>query len=317
MKRGIDISRFQEADFNLKDLEIDFAILRIGGRDGGDLTDLFLDSQFNNYYDQTRSCGIPTGAYYLGNAFSVEMALEEANHCLKLLEGHRFEYPIYYDVEDNMLKRNNKSDLTEIVNAFCETVEKAGYYVGVYASRDPFNYSMFDDKLKRYTHWVAFYSDKKPVLNSGASVDMWQDSSKTIIQDRRVDTDICYVDFPEAIRKLGLNGYDFLKTNEDIAKEVIEGKWGNNPERAKKLKEAGYDYKTIQNIVDAMMNKEIKVGDTICFNHIHRTSLDPVKYSPVHHSGMVTEIAKGRANPYLVNYSMGWVSDDDITEVKR
>lgn len=316
MKQGIDLSRFQGADFNLRDLEIDFAILRIGGRDGGDLTDLFLDSQFNNYYAQTRACDIPTGAYYLGNAFNVEMALEEANHCLKLLEGHKFEYPIYYDVEDNMLKRNNKSDLTEIVNTFCETVEKAGYYVGVYASRDPFNYSMFDDKLKRYTHWVACYSDRKPVLNSGASVDMWQYSSKTIIQGRCVDTDICYVDFPSTIKENGLNGYG-KKTNEQIADEVMAGLWGNNPERAERLKAAGYDYDAIQDIVDAKCKVPIKVGDVIRFTHIHRSSIDPVKFNPIYHEGTVTEIAKGRPNPYLVNYTMGWVSDDDITEVKR
>lgn len=35
------------------------------------------------------------------------------------------------------------------------------------------------------------------------------------------------------------------KSNEEIAKEVIKGKWGNNPERKKKLIAAGYDYNAI------------------------------------------------------------------------
>lgn len=43
------------------------------------------------------------------------------------------------------------------------------------------------------------------------------------------------------------------KTNEEIAKEVIDGKWGNNPERKKKLTEAGYDYSAIQKIVNSML----------------------------------------------------------------
>ena len=64
---GIDISRFQESDFRLSDKDIDFAILRIGGRDGN-LVELFKDAQFDNYYAQTREIGLPTGAYYLGNA---------------------------------------------------------------------------------------------------------------------------------------------------------------------------------------------------------------------------------------------------------
>lgn len=46
-----------------------------------------------------------------------------------------------------------------------------------------------------------------------------------------------------------------LKTNEEIAIEVIQGKWGNNPLRKKKLIEAGYDYTSIQKIVNNMMKK--------------------------------------------------------------
>lgn len=43
------------------------------------------------------------------------------------------------------------------------------------------------------------------------------------------------------------------KTNNDIAREVIQGKWGNNPERKERLTKAGYDYKTIQAIVNKML----------------------------------------------------------------
>lgn len=40
------------------------------------------------------------------------------------------------------------------------------------------------------------------------------------------------------------------KSNDDIATEVIAGKWGNGAVRKKKLTEAGYDYTAIQNIVN-------------------------------------------------------------------
>lgn len=40
------------------------------------------------------------------------------------------------------------------------------------------------------------------------------------------------------------------KSNEDIANEVIQGKWGNNPERKQRLIDAGYDYNAIQEIVN-------------------------------------------------------------------
>ena len=43
------------------------------------------------------------------------------------------------------------------------------------------------------------------------------------------------------------------KSNEDIAKEVIAGKWGNGRERKEKLVAAGYDYNKIQAIVNKLV----------------------------------------------------------------
>lgn len=45
------------------------------------------------------------------------------------------------------------------------------------------------------------------------------------------------------------------KTNEEIAKEVIAGKWGNGLERKERLTAAGYDYKKIQAIVNKLMKR--------------------------------------------------------------
>lgn len=43
------------------------------------------------------------------------------------------------------------------------------------------------------------------------------------------------------------------KTNKEIAKEVIIGKWGNGEERKRKITEAGYNYNTIQKLVNEML----------------------------------------------------------------
>ena len=42
------------------------------------------------------------------------------------------------------------------------------------------------------------------------------------------------------------------KSNEEIAKEVIAGKWGNGAARKKKLTDAGYNYSVIQALVNKM-----------------------------------------------------------------
>lgn len=46
------------------------------------------------------------------------------------------------------------------------------------------------------------------------------------------------------------------KTVSELAKEVISGKWGNWPDREKRLTEAGYDYKEVQDEVDKRMGKK-------------------------------------------------------------
>ena len=51
--------------------------------------------------------------------------------------------------------------------------------------------------------------------------------------------------------------YEDKKTNEEIAKEVIAGKWGNGNSRKKALEKAGYDYKEIQKIING--NKKEKI----------------------------------------------------------
>lgn len=43
-----------------------------------------------------------------------------------------------------------------------------------------------------------------------------------------------------------------MKSNQEIAKEIFQGKWGENLERKRKLIEAGYDYDKVMSIVNAI-----------------------------------------------------------------
>ena len=46
------------------------------------------------------------------------------------------------------------------------------------------------------------------------------------------------------------------KTVEQIAREVIKGKWGNGGERKKRLEEAGYSYSEVQSKVNQILSKK-------------------------------------------------------------
>lgn len=57
-------------------------------------------------------------------------------------------------------------------------------------------------------------------------------------------------------RELFMKGYREIPTDiayEQVAKEVIEGKWGNGKVRKDKLTKAGYDYNAVQTLVNKMI----------------------------------------------------------------
>lgn len=65
---------------------------------------------------------------------------------------------------------------------------------------------------------------------------------------------------PERKQKLTAAGYDYKKVQtrvneiiDRVAREVIDGKWGNGDDRKKRLNSAGYDYKVIQDRVNKLM----------------------------------------------------------------
>lgn len=279
---GIDVSHWQ-GDFDFaraKSKEgVEFAILKAGGGDAG----LYKDSKFEANYKKCEECGLPKGAYFYGNAKSVAEAKKEAEYFISILSGKKYEYPVFYDVEGKMISDNNRATLTEIVKAFCYTMEAAGYWVGIYSSESFFNSEMDDGELIRYSHWVARWGKSKPAPTSGAETQMWQFGGETnLIRSNKIngqtcDQDYCYVDYPAKIKAAGLNGYSkggnaapAKKTSTEIADEVIAGKWGNGAERKERLTDAGYSYSEIQDIVNGKLGaKPKKSVDEIAREVIH------------------------------------------------
>ena len=215
---GIDVSHWQ-GDFDFaraKSKEgVEFAILKAGGGDAG----LYKDSKFEANYKKCEVCGLPKGAYFYGNAKSTAEAKKEAEYFISILKGKRYEYPVFYDVEGKMITDNDRATLTEIVKAFCSTMESAGYWVGIYSSESFFNSEMNDGELTRYSHWVARWGKSKPAPTSGAETQMWQFGGETnLIRSNKIngqtcDQDYCYVDYPAKIKAAGLNGYGKSEEN--------------------------------------------------------------------------------------------------------
>lgn len=205
--KGIDVSKWQGAINwqKVKASGIDFAILRLGFT-GTASRKPSLDAQFKRNYAQCEQLGINTGVYYYSTATSPKQAQNEAKFVIKQLRGKKLQYPVYIDTEDAKQAKLSKSVLTNIVKEFCDTMEKAGYYVGIYSNKNWFAEQLNDNKLNAYDKWIAQYSDK---CTYKGDFGMWQYTDKGKISgiSGKVDLNKCYKNYPKIIKKAKLNGY--------------------------------------------------------------------------------------------------------------
>ncbi len=170
--RGIDVSKYQ-GDINFKKVKsaIDFAIIRIGyGRYENQ-----KDPKFEANYEGFKSQNVPVGVYLYSYAKSISDAKKEADMVLKWLNGRKLNLPVYYDIEDKSQQNLGKNTLTSMCEAFCEKIEKAGYWAGIYANKYFFTTYLDYRKLeKKYTIWVAQYNSTNTYKGK---YDMWQYTS--------------------------------------------------------------------------------------------------------------------------------------------
>ena len=192
--KGIDVSKWQ-ADIDWKAVAgsgIDFAIIRVGYR-GSETGVLVEDPYFKANIAGATKAGIKVGVYFFTQAITEAEAVEEASMAMELVKGYRLDYPIYIDTEwsggraDNLSKRNR----TNIVKAFCKTVQNGGYKAGVYASKYWYLDNLYADELKDYTIWVAQYNTE---CTYTGKYDMWQYTDKGRVPGIKgnVDLNICY-----------------------------------------------------------------------------------------------------------------------------
>lgn len=293
-KKGIDISSWQMGlDLStVKKAGFDFVIIRGGFTGYGAERTKQKDNSFENFYTQAKREKLGVGVYWYSCAISKADGEKEAEYLYKnCLKGKQFDYPIYIDVEESRWQANNKKGVTDAIIGFCEYLEAKGYYVGIYASLYWFNSKIDTARLKAYTKWVACWANNAPKV-SFTGFDMWQDSDNGRAGGKRIDTDVSYVDFPSVIKRGGFNGFSksttvkpptvstpttqtpaqAKKTIDQLAKEVMAGKWGNGIERQTRLTNAGYNYDKVQARVNQLMGESnkpkevtytVKSGDTL------------------------------------------------------
>lgn len=208
MTKGIDVSVYQgKIDWHRVKPYIDFAIIRCGYGDD-------VVSQDDAYYERnTKECEklhIPYGVYLYSLATTIDEAQSEVAHVLRLVRGKKLNYPIFLDVESRRQMALPKDELIAIVKYFCEEIERAGYYVGIYSSLNRFRDNLDSQELDAFDKWVAEWNDE---LTYKGAAGMWQYTSFAELAGikGRVDGDMALLDYPKIIKDAGLNHLDDAK----------------------------------------------------------------------------------------------------------
>ena len=267
---GIDVSENNGTiNWDLVKNNIDFAILRLGWI--GNKNNHTLDKQFIRNYTECKRLGIPIGIYVYCYCKSEETIKQGANWTVEKLKGKSIELPIYIDMEDATIVNCGRDTLTNMCIAFNTIIEQSGKWAGVYANQNWFNNYLNKEELKRrYTCWIASY--KKGVDCYKGEYDIWQNSSKAKISGiaGNVDTNYMYRDLIAQIGNKNVTQPQPTKSINEIVSEVLAGKWGNGEDRKNRLRQAGYNYETIQSAVNnalkpkqAVITYTVKSGDTL------------------------------------------------------
>ena len=194
---GIDVSKWnEEIDWDrVQNAGITYAIIRCGYR-GSSTGALVVDPRFEQNIQGALAAGLKVGVYFFTQATNEVEAVEEASMAIALCRDYRLTYPIFIDTEG--AGGNGRADgldmetRTKVCQAFCETVEDAGYTGGVYGSRNWFRTKLRMDALSDHIIWLAEYREK-PIY--GGSYHFWQYTSSGSVDgiEGRVDLDISYL----------------------------------------------------------------------------------------------------------------------------
>lgn len=306
MKFGVDVSKYQNGLnlISIKEAGGEFVIIRAVGEG------LYIDPCFNDFYKQAKNIGLEIGAYLYGKAFSVEEANRESAYFIKALQDTDIKY-VFYDVEGRMLNQGYQH-LTDIIKAFCNSMNAAGYICGVYSSESQFNNRFDDRQLAGLHHWVAKYSKSAPKLKSGNDVDIWQFGGEinflrsNKIDGYVIDQNYLYTTFRDDSELLTVPDISSMSVRE-LAQKVIEGEYGTGDVRRSML---GKRYAEVQTEVNRILNeaisyKPVKTVEQLAnevlagewgINPIRAIKLKAAGYDAAAVQAKVNEIAQQRKN---------------------
>lgn len=187
---GIDVSK-HNGNINwteVKNSGVSYVIIRCGYR-GSSTGALIEDPKFKANVQGATAAGLKVGIYFFTQAVNQIEAVEEASMTVSLIKNYKISYPVFLDVEASGGRADglDAGTRTQIVNAYCQTIQNSGYTAGVYANKSWLNSKLNVGSLGSYKIWLAQYA-AAPTYNG--RYDMWQYSSTGKIGGISGNTDL-------------------------------------------------------------------------------------------------------------------------------
>lgn len=278
---GIDVSSWQTG-INLAKVPCDFVIVKVSEGTG------YVSPDWKRQYNQAKNAGKCLGVYHYANGGNVK---SEADFFLKQVKDCVGQAILVLDWEGDNNPRFGNNDSAWVKEWLDYVYKKTKIRPILYVSKSV----MYKFKnIGDYALWIAQYANMNPTgyqscpWNEGmytCAIRQYSSCGRLSGYGGNLDLNKFYGD------KTAWNKYAGKKAGEkepaedgkkpaaskkksiaEIAKEVIDGKWGNGSARKKKLKAAGYSYTAVQKKVNSLLKKKadkkakyhtVKSGETL------------------------------------------------------
>lgn len=274
MMNGIDIADHQRG-IDLTKVPCDFVICKATGGTG------YVSPDFKRQIEQALSEGKCVGAYHFAlDGFTGTTPEREAQHFLNVVEPYIGKVALALDWEAKAVKLGAGWAKRWLDYVY----DKTGIRAMIYMSKGTANSKVWAEVAKNHPLWVAQYAistDKnykkgytpvrgyladppgnKKVGPWGENITIRQYTSMGFLDGypRRLDLNLAYIDRAGWDKLCGKTAAPVepetpvKPTVDELAQEVLTGKWGNGGERKQRLEAAGHDYAAVQRRVNEILS---------------------------------------------------------------
>lgn len=260
--RGIDISNYQ-AGLTLDYIACDFVIIKATE------DNYFIDPFCDGFVQDAIRLGRSWGVYHFARCGD---AKEQARFFIENIRGYIGQGALFLDMEDNSI-----SDWATFASDFCDEVERlTGVTPMIYCSANELQRFRSSNIPYRCGLWLAGYPYTAHIwiepnctynIDPWGCVAVWQFTDSLRIGEFELDGDYAFLTRDQWDRYAKGQGQKEEAPEPDtqaqdrnrvtidhLAREVIDGKWGVDPERKRVLESCGYDYQAVQNRVNEYFN---------------------------------------------------------------